>query len=91
MRAQPDAGDFRTERLDRWLTRDESARPPLDLLRPLPAEEMKATKVGKDVGNVKNNSGVLALASIFCFSSRLQRRQTSGSRLFPAYDAEKVL
>jgi len=37
---------------DRWTTRDESEHPPLDLLRPLPAEEIKATVVSKDVGHV---------------------------------------
>jgi putative SOS response-associated peptidase YedK len=32
---------------------------PLDLLRPLPADEMKAQKANKDVGNVKNNHAEL--------------------------------
>ncbi|WP_157466774.1 hypothetical protein [Edaphobacter aggregans] len=32
---------------------------PIDLLRPLPAAEMGAFKVSKDVGNVKNNSAEL--------------------------------
>jgi len=42
---------------DRWLDRDsDSDRPPLDLLRPFPADEMEAFEVSKDVGNVKNNS-----------------------------------
>jgi putative SOS response-associated peptidase YedK len=41
---------------ERWLTRDESKCPLLDLLRPLLAEEMKATEVSQGVGNVKNNS-----------------------------------
>ena len=46
------AGDF-----DRWLDRDsDPARPPIDLLRPFPADEMEAFEVSKDVGNVKNNS-----------------------------------
>jgi putative SOS response-associated peptidase YedK len=31
-------------------------RPPIDLLRPFPAEEMEAFEVSKDVGDVKNNS-----------------------------------
>jgi putative SOS response-associated peptidase YedK len=30
-------------------------RPPVDLLRPFPAKEMKAQEVSKDVGNVRNN------------------------------------
>ena len=45
-------GDF-----DRWLNRDsDPARPPIDLLRPFPADEMEGFEVSKDVGNVKNNS-----------------------------------
>ncbi len=42
---------------DRWLDRDsDPSRPPIDLLRPFPADEMEAFEVSKDVGNVKNNS-----------------------------------
>lgn len=41
---------------DRWLIRDDKERPPLDLLRAFPAEEMEAHEAHKDVGNVKNNS-----------------------------------
>jgi putative SOS response-associated peptidase YedK len=42
---------------DRWLDRDSDPdRPPLDLLRPFPADEMEAFEVSKNVGNVKNNS-----------------------------------
>jgi putative SOS response-associated peptidase YedK len=44
-------GDF-----DRWLSREETHQPPIDLLRPFPANEMEAFEVSKDVGNVKNNS-----------------------------------
>ena len=44
---------------DRWLHRGDSARPPLDLLRPYESAEMKAWKVGAAVGNVKNNSAEL--------------------------------
>jgi putative SOS response-associated peptidase YedK len=39
---------------DRWLEPSDAARPPVDLLRPHAAEEMKAFKVGKEVGNVRN-------------------------------------
>lgn len=39
----------------RWLDTSDPTRPPLDLLRPFPAEKMEAWKVGKDVGNVRNN------------------------------------
>lgn len=38
---------------DRWLTPGDTARLPLDLLRPFPAEQMKAWKVDRRVGNVK--------------------------------------
>jgi putative SOS response-associated peptidase YedK len=42
---------------DRWLDRDSDPEtPPLDLLRPFPADEMEAFEVSNDVGNVKNNS-----------------------------------
>jgi len=42
---------------DRWLDRDsDPSRPPIDLLRPFPADEMEACEVSTDVGNVKNNS-----------------------------------
>ena len=40
---------------DRWLTRDEAERPPVDLLRPYDAEEMTAYPVDPRVGNVRNN------------------------------------
>jgi len=41
---------------DRWLSREETHQPPIDLLRPFPADEMEAFEASKDVGNVKNNS-----------------------------------
>jgi putative SOS response-associated peptidase YedK len=40
---------------DRWLSREESERPPLDLLRPYDAEKMTAHPVDSRVGNVKVN------------------------------------
>ena len=41
---------------DRWLdVSDKDARPPVDLLRPFPAEKMTAWPVGREVGNVKND------------------------------------
>jgi putative SOS response-associated peptidase YedK len=40
---------------ERWLAPTEPAQLPVDLLRPYPAEEMKAWKVGKAVGNTRNN------------------------------------
>ncbi len=44
-------GDF-----DRWLDREVTAQPPIDLLRPFPSDETEAFEVSKDLGNVKNNS-----------------------------------
>jgi putative SOS response-associated peptidase YedK len=40
---------------DRWLTAPKG-QPPIDLLRPFPAEELKAWKVKKEVGSLRNNS-----------------------------------
>ena len=41
---------------DRWLTPEDPQRPPVDLLRPFPAEQMTAWKVDRRVGNVKNDT-----------------------------------
>lgn len=41
---------------DRWLDPGDPARPPIDLLRPFPAERMTAWKVSPAVGNTKNDS-----------------------------------
>jgi putative SOS response-associated peptidase YedK len=41
---------------DRWLTPGDPQRPPLDLLRPFPAEQMTAWRVDRKVGNVKNDT-----------------------------------
>jgi putative SOS response-associated peptidase YedK len=43
----------------RWLGGSNAAQPPLDLLRPFPAEQMIAWKVGKVVGNVRNDAAQL--------------------------------
>jgi len=40
---------------DRWLTRGDAERPPVDLLRPYDAQEMTAHPVDPRVGNVRNN------------------------------------
>ena len=40
---------------ERWLQPGEPSQPPVDLLRPYPAEEMMAWPVSRDVGNVRNN------------------------------------
>lgn len=45
----------------RWLDPGEPSQLPIDLLRPYPAEEMRAWKVSAAVGNVRNNSPELRL------------------------------
>ncbi len=46
---------------ERWMALAEPSHLPVDLLRPYPAEEMKAWKVSRDVGNVRNNNpGLIA-------------------------------
>ncbi len=40
---------------DRWLDHTDASRPPVDLLRPFPAEQMIAWPVGDRVGNVRND------------------------------------
>jgi len=40
---------------DRWLDREPSEQPPLDLLRPLPSDEMEMRPANPAVGNVRNN------------------------------------
>lgn len=45
----------------RWLHRDDSAQPPIDLLRPYDADLMTSWKVDANVGNVRNNeAGLIA-------------------------------
>lgn len=39
---------------DRWM--NPSTAPPLDLLRPYAANQMRAWPVGEQVGNMRNNS-----------------------------------
>jgi putative SOS response-associated peptidase YedK len=39
----------------RWLQSSEPSHLPVDLLRPYPADDMKAWKVSSEVGNVRNN------------------------------------
>jgi putative SOS response-associated peptidase YedK len=40
----------------REVVSSERHQPPIDLLRPFPAEEMETFEVNEDVGNVRNNS-----------------------------------
>ena len=44
---------------DRWLEPGDAASPPVDLLRPYPAEKMVAWPVSARVGNVRNNDAEL--------------------------------
>jgi putative SOS response-associated peptidase YedK len=44
---------------ERWLEAGDPARPPVDLLRPFPAEEMVAWRVNERVGNVRNDDAQL--------------------------------
>ena len=44
---------------ERWMAPTDPVHLPVDLLRPYPAEEMKAWKVGKAVGNTRNNDASL--------------------------------
>ena len=47
----------------RWLDAGDPARPPIDLLRPYPAEKMRAWPVSGRVGNVRNNDAELLAPS----------------------------
>jgi putative SOS response-associated peptidase YedK len=40
---------------DRWLTDYDESKPPIDLLRPYEADEMRMTVANRAVGNVRNN------------------------------------
>lgn len=44
---------------ERWMDPGESARPPVDLLRPYPAEKMRSWTVSDRVGNVRNDDADL--------------------------------
>jgi putative SOS response-associated peptidase YedK len=44
---------------ERWLDPGDPARPPVDLLRPYPAEKMRLWPVSERVGNVRNNDSQL--------------------------------
>lgn len=43
----------------RWMEPGDPARPPIDLLRPLPAEKMRSWPVNERVGNTKNDDAGL--------------------------------
>jgi putative SOS response-associated peptidase YedK len=40
---------------EEWLMRVDGESPPMNLLRPFPADDMQAKEAHKDVGNVRNN------------------------------------
>jgi putative SOS response-associated peptidase YedK len=44
---------------ERWLDPETKDRPPVDLLRPYPAERMRSWPVDQRVGNVRNNDAAL--------------------------------
>jgi putative SOS response-associated peptidase YedK len=44
---------------DRWLDTDSGERPPVELMRPFPAEQMRSWPVSDRVGNVRNNDAEL--------------------------------
>lgn len=52
------------EDYERWLAPSDPARLPVDLLRPYPAEEMKAWRVSTRVGNVRNNDPGLCVEAL---------------------------
>jgi putative SOS response-associated peptidase YedK len=45
----------------RWMEPGDSARPPVDLLRPYPAEKMRSWPVSARVGNVRNDDPELLI------------------------------
>jgi putative SOS response-associated peptidase YedK len=57
---------------ERWLAPTDPAHFPVDLLRPFPAEEMKAWKVGRAVGNTRNNDPSLEMRRSSRFSRLVQ-------------------
>ena len=44
----------------RWLQPSDPERPPVDLLRPLDADKLKARRVDERINNVKNNDAALS-------------------------------
>ena len=40
---------------DRWLSREETEQPPIDLLRPFESQGMEMSPANQLVGNVRNN------------------------------------
>ncbi len=40
---------------DRWLSREETEQPPIDLMRPFESEDMQMAPADRQVGNPRNN------------------------------------
>lgn len=55
---------LKREDFGRWLEPGDPTQLPVDLLRPFDADQMKAWKVGQDVGNVRNNRPELVEGSV---------------------------
>lgn len=48
--------------MEQWMALADPAQLPVDLLRPYDADQMTAWKVGRDVGNVRNNDAAVLAA-----------------------------
>jgi putative SOS response-associated peptidase YedK len=48
----------------RWLDPGDPAKPPIELLRPYPAEKMRSWRVDKAVGNVRNDDALIREVSV---------------------------
>jgi putative SOS response-associated peptidase YedK len=66
---------------ERWLAPFDPTRSPVDLLRPYPAEEMIAWKIGAAVGNARNDSPELLRKSAPSVEQRQLQHQRHQSRL----------
>ncbi len=80
----------------RWLDPGDPATPPLDLLRPFPAEKMEAWPVSNRVGNVRNNEIDLLSGSPPTYSPRETIAPPKNSldknlrRRFPCFNPYRV-
>jgi len=77
---------LRPEDYECWLAPAEISRLPLDLLIPYPDEQIKAWKVSKDVGNVRNNGGAFRTVGAIIHGDHLGAHQFCkqiGNPLYP--------
>jgi putative SOS response-associated peptidase YedK len=58
---------------DRWMQREVTGQPPVDLLRPFPAEEMEMRPANPAVGNYHNNGPEMLVCSADADESELWR------------------